>query len=335
MKTTTSPPQCGTVKQCHTPQQVCYPSVGAALPCEDAARPGLAAQPASPRVIDRERSVSIRCFGGFWVAIGDMIVDWSRVRPRARTAMRLLTLCAGRPVHRETLLEALWPNMPPEAAMANLHAAVSSVRRCLEPGRQRGESRMVVRTGEAYLLALPTGAHLDLLAFQSALARWRQARAVHDAVAAKAALYEALAEYRGELLPEDGPAEWLQHDREMYRRQAANAAAALAKDELDAGKFAEAAAVAEECLVIDPFHDACWHVLHTAYQQAGAPAAAERARRRYAEVLTSLGIDPAQGTSSGGSASPDPGCTTPIPWTPISANRRQNALDPATMPIRP
>ncbi|HET6355917.1 BTAD domain-containing putative transcriptional regulator, partial [Streptomyces sp.] len=92
------------------------------------------------------------------------------------------------------------------------------------------------------------------------------------------------------LLPEDGPAEWVQQDREMYRHQAADAAAQLASAELASENPQNAVAAAETCLFIDKFHDTGWQLLVTAYESIGAPAAAERARRRYAATLASLGI---------------------------------------------
>ncbi|QHC22910.1 AfsR/SARP family transcriptional regulator [Streptomyces sp. GS7] len=240
---------------------------------------------------ERAPRVAIWCFGGFRMAIGDRIVDWMKIRPRARAAMRLLAMRAGRPVHKEALIEALWPDAPLASATANLQVAISSLRGLLEPDRERRKPQLVVRTGDAYLLNLPADAYLDTLAFQTALTRSRRASAVGDTDSAVADLRDALASYSGELLPEDGPAEWLQHDREMYRRQAANAAAELAAAELAAGNPRDAVVAAEKCLVIDAFHDTGWQLLVRAYRRLGAPAAAERARRRYAAMLASLGID--------------------------------------------
>lgn len=250
-------------------------------------RPALA----SVRRAERTPRLAIWCFGGFRMTIGDRIVDCMKIRPRARAAMRLLTMRAGRPVHREALIEALWPEAPTESATANLQVAISSLRGLLEPDRIRRRPQLVVRTGDAYLLNLPADAYLDTLAFQTALTQSRRARAVGDTTTAVGGLRDALAEYSGELLPEDGPAEWLQQDREMYRHQAANAAAELAAAELAAGNPREAVVAAEKCLVIDAFHDTGWQLLVRAHQRIGAPAAAERARRRYTAMLASLGID--------------------------------------------
>jgi len=249
-------------------------------------RPPVASAPGShaPRV-------AIWCFGGFRMIVGDRTIDWMKVRPRARAVMRLLSLRAGQPVHRETLIEKLWTETAPESATASLQAAISSLRRLLEPERENRKPRLVVRDGDAYVLNLPADAYLDLLAFRTALAYSRRARAVGDSATVAQALRDALAEYGGELLPEDGPAEWLQQDREMYRLKAANIAAELAAAELSADRPQDALIAAEKCLTIDRFHDAGWQLLVTAYWRIGAPAAAERARRRYAAVLASLGID--------------------------------------------
>ncbi|MCQ4045293.1 BTAD domain-containing putative transcriptional regulator [Streptantibioticus rubrisoli] len=238
----------------------------------------------------QEPKVSIWCFGGFRMAVGERLIDWTKVRPRARAAMRLLAVRAGQPVHRETLIEALWPDAPADSATANLQVAISSLRNLLEPDRERRKPRLVIRDGDAYLLNLPAGAHLDTLAFQAALAYGRRARAAGNTAMTRQGLRDALAVYRGELLPEDGPAEWLQQDREMYRYQAANAAADLAALELEVGNPQEAVTAAENCLAIDPCRDQGWHLLINAYQRIGAPAAAERARRRYTAMLASLGI---------------------------------------------
>lgn len=260
--------------------------------------------PASAHPAERKRRVAIWCFGGFRMTIGDLVIDWMKVRPRARAAMRLLTMRAGRPVHREALIEALWPDVPPKSATANLHVAVSSLRSLLEPDRDRRKPRLMVRVGDAYLLNLPSDAYLDTLAFHTALTRGMQAKAIGDTTTAVQGLRDALAQYNGELLPEDGPAEWLQQDREIYRRQAADAAAELAAAELQAGNLQEAVAAAEKCLVIDRFHDTGWHLLLRGYHRIGAPAAAEQARRRYAATLASLGLDtdePAVGVATASS----------------------------------
>lgn len=238
---------------------------------------------APPRVV-------IRCFGGFSMELDGVPVDLTGVKPRARTALRLLAVRAGRRVHREQLVDALWPGVDAHSGTRNLQVAVSAVRRQLEPNLPRGASSLVVREGDAYRLNLPDGAEVDTLVFEQALA---SARVAHDAdtpATARTALTRALDVYQGDLLPEDGPAEWIIELREQYRTEATNAAVALAELEVDAGNPRAAAAACERGLAIDHYRDELWRLLREAHERAGHHAAAARAARAYESVLLELGL---------------------------------------------
>jgi DNA-binding SARP family transcriptional activator len=241
--------------------------------------------------------VTIRCLGGFSMWIADRELDLSTIKPRTRAALRLLALHADRPVHRESMLAALWPEMPAASATHNLHVALSSLRAFLEPGAARGNGTLLVRHGDAYELVLPPGAYSDVVTFHESARAVQRARLARDETALLAALRTTIDTYRGELLPEDGPAEWVVRERESIRRKAADAAALLAATELAAGNPAAAKAAADRCINIDVYCDGGWRVLAEAYQRLGDLAAAERTRRDYAAVLASLGLDPADGRS--------------------------------------
>jgi DNA-binding SARP family transcriptional activator len=118
-----------------------------------------------------------------------------------------------------------------------------------------------------------------------------QARHSRDAEAERTALAHGVAAYRGELLPEDGPAEWVIDSRERLQQQAATAAGRLAELALAGGDSRSAIDAARRSVEIDPFRDASWRILIAACDQAGEPAAA-RARQDYAEVLSTLDIPP-------------------------------------------
>ncbi|HEY7360912.1 MAG TPA: helix-turn-helix domain-containing protein, partial [Streptosporangiaceae bacterium] len=55
--------------------------------------------------------------------------------PRQRAVLGLLALNPDVPVHRETLIDTLWPGDPPATAAHLLQTYVSRVRRVLDPGR--------------------------------------------------------------------------------------------------------------------------------------------------------------------------------------------------------
>jgi DNA-binding SARP family transcriptional activator len=233
--------------------------------------------------------VQLRCFGGFAFEVVGHRVDWQAVRPRAATMLRLLAMHFPRPVHRELLLQ-LWPDLPADRALHSMQVAVSSLRSVLARGGQRGSLGTLQRHGETYALVLPPGSKADVVEFAVALQAAQQARHARDADAERAALGHAVAAYRGELLPEDGPAEWVTDARERLRQQAATAAGRLAELALACGDLRSAIDAARRSVDIDPFRDASWQVLIAACVQAGEPAAAVRARRDYAEVLSALDI---------------------------------------------
>jgi DNA-binding SARP family transcriptional activator len=237
--------------------------------------------------------VSLWCFGSFRLCVDGHPLDWSTIRPRARSLVRILAMHAGRPVHRDTLVAALWPDATASAATRSLHVALSSLRCFLDANVPAEGSRLLRRDGDAYLLALPADGYADVAAFRAALQATRGAR-TRSPDEHLEALRTAVAVYGGELLPEDGAAEWVVSERDALRRQAADAAATLAAAELTGRPAPDrAVAAAQRSVDIDPCHDIGWRLLITAHGRAGNLAAAERARREYADVLVSLGLDPA------------------------------------------
>ncbi|MGW7465472.1 BTAD domain-containing putative transcriptional regulator [Streptomyces xantholiticus] len=243
-----------------------------------------------PPGAETSASLSLRCFQRYEATLAGQPLDWTRTRPRVRALARLLSVHAGRPVHREELMAALWPESPAHTAGRGLQVAVSALRTVLEPGTGRGRAQVLVRSGEAYMLVLDPGGSCDVQAFEAAAREGLRAAARGEADRAAGALGRALRLYTGELLPEDGPAEWVVPIRERYRNQAVRAAHALAEVELGRSRAAAAVAAAAHALSVDPFQDAVWRLLIAAHRQAGDPVAARHAERRHAQMLDTLGV---------------------------------------------
>lgn len=234
-------------------------------------------------------AVRLRCLGGFAFEVVQHSLDWSTIRPRAATMLRLLAIHLPRPVHRESLLQ-LWPDLPTDRAVRSMQVAVSSLRSLLAPGDPARSFGTLQRHGDAYALVLPPGSEADVVEFAGHIQAATRAKHAQDTEAERAALADAVAVYRGELLPEDGPAEWVTDVREQLRQQAATAAGRLAELALAGGDVRSAIDAARRSVDIDPFRDASWRVLIAACTQAGEPAAAARAKRDYAELLSMLDI---------------------------------------------
>lgn len=234
---------------------------------------------------------TIRCFGGFHVARAGVPVELSGVKPRARSVLQLLAVHAGALVHREVLLDALWPDSDPSAGVRKLHVAISSLRHVLDT---EGEPSLIRREGDGYRLALPAGSEADLCVFEAAAA---EARAT-DGDALVAALRRALDAYGGDLLPEAGPAEWVVKAREAYRMQAGDVAQRLATALAASGDLGGAIRACQRGLEIDRYRDGLWQTLMALLERAGEPAAAAGARRDYERVLAELGLRPPRGPGS-------------------------------------
>jgi DNA-binding SARP family transcriptional activator len=256
--------------------------------------------------------LTVQCLGGFAVQLDGARVDWSGVRPRARVLMRLLALHTGRLVHRDVLCGALWPDLTQAAATHNLHVAMSSLRKLLDPGSGRGQSRLLVRDGDAYGLALPPDGHCDVAAVRAAIDQARASQLAGDRPTMLAALRAAVAGYTGDLLTEDGAAEWVVRERDDLRHAVAAAAATLATLELSTGDTGAALAAAERAVAVDRYSDEGWRLLIEAHERDGDLGAASRARLRYADMLIELGVDPVPQLAG---MSPSPTLARPTPTT--------------------
>ena len=237
-------------------------------------------------------SVSIELFGGFGLRVDGIELDLAGIKPRARLVLHFLGLAGGAPVHREVFLAALWPDTEPETAARLLHVAISSLRTVLEPGAPRGGAGLIRREGDAYRLGLPPGSEIDLVSFEALLASAAASQARAEVEAAADSLRRALERYRGDLLPEDGPAEWLVEARERTRVAAVGAARTLAELRLRAEDHAGAIQACLRGLAVDRYDDGLWRLQVEAHDRAGDRSAAHRARRGYEQMLSDLGLDP-------------------------------------------
>ncbi len=229
------------------------------------------------------------CLGGYLLEIGGRELDDQAAKPMERALLHLLSIRVGAAVHRETLVGALWPDADPDAGLHRLQVAVSSLRRLIGAAGGDG-NEILARAGDAYRLALPEGASVDVVSFEQAVRRAEAARASGDTAAEKVALDEALAVYGGPLLPGDGPAEWVVEPRRWYSGMYADVSARLATVLLAEEQGRQAVRVARAGLGADRYRDDLWKLLIDAAEQSGNHAEAEQARRDYEAVLSDLGV---------------------------------------------
>jgi DNA-binding SARP family transcriptional activator len=231
----------------------------------------------------------IRTLGRFDIEAAGRSISLDEVKPRARAVLRFLVMHGGAPVHREVIQEALWPEVDADAGARSLHVAISGLRGAFGRAFGPGAAGIVARDGDAYRLALRDDA-IDLARFDRAMSDARAAARAGDIATGVTAYRSALAIYAGDLLPEDGPAEWVVERREHYRREAVQAARAVAEASLLAGDLDGVVAACRAGLELDRYHDPLWRLLIAARERAGDAGAAGRDRREYEAVLSGLGV---------------------------------------------
>src|SRR5262245_18925565 len=111
--------------------------------------------------------------------------------PRHRAVLAYLLLNARTVLSADRLIDAVWGQTPPDTARAQIHAAVTAIRRVLRAARAEG----VLETRAAGYVALPAPGQLDLDKFNALVTA---AQAEGDPEAAVAGIRTALGLWRGE-----------------------------------------------------------------------------------------------------------------------------------------
>ncbi|MFV0458448.1 MAG: AAA family ATPase [Actinomycetales bacterium] len=228
-------------------------------------------------------SSALTCLGAFCVQVDGSGVDLGPLRPRARTLLMLLAIRHGHDVHRDLLIETLWPGTPVDKGAHRLHVAASSVRRLLAAAGC-GE-QVLVRTGDAYRLQLD-GCDVDVV--EELARRIGAARARGSSAEVVDTGLELLSHYAGDLVPEAGTAEWIVGERDRLRFLASSAALEAADAAVSVGRLADALRAAQRCVGIDPLRDSGWRLLAQIQERLGEPSAAVVTRREHQRVVAEL-----------------------------------------------
>jgi predicted ATPase/DNA-binding SARP family transcriptional activator len=224
--------------------------------------------------------VRIRLLGGFTVEVGgtDVAARPWRLR-KSRTLVKVLALAPEQRMHRDQLLELLWPDRGAAAAANNLHQALHVARRELA-GEFPDQAVLVIRDGLVQLHA-DAAVDTDVRQFRRLAARGWSTRAVDDLAA-------AIDAYAGDLLPEDRFEDWAGGPREDLRQAFCDLLVAHADACTAAGDAGAAAESLRRALEVDPLHEAAVRGLMRAMAAQGrrseALALYERLRRNLSDA---------------------------------------------------
>lgn len=156
--------------------------------------------------------LEIQLFGRFLAKIDGAAVEERRWERRsAKALVKLLSLKPAYTLHREQVIDQLWPEQSAESAVNNLNKAIHSARRALEPTLEKGsQSRFILTPRNQIILASPGVLVVDADQFEIAA---NNALRDRDADAAR----QAARMYVGALLIDDIYEEWTLARRESLR----------------------------------------------------------------------------------------------------------------------
>lgn len=238
---------------------------------------------------DEHAALQIHLLGDFRVVIdGRVLADAVWTRRRAESLLKLLALAPGHSLHREQVVDYLWPDADLDSGLANLRYTVHVARRILTDVASAGG---VLRLrGEQVTLAPDGGVWVDVDAFEQAAERASLSgrRGDHEA---------AIALYAGELLPENRYEDWTTGRRERVRDIYLVLLGGLARLQETGQEYSRAEATLQRMLDIDAANEQAHVGLMRLHLRAGRR---QRALRQY-EVLRDalrqdLDVDPEPAT---------------------------------------
>lgn len=215
--------------------------------------------------------------GRFEVRVGSRTIreDGWRLR-KAASLVKLLALAPGHRLHREQILDLLWPDLRPQAAANNFHQTLHVARRTLEP--EAATSRYLRLHDERLGLCPNDPLWTDVEALEAAADEARRARSPTSYRA-------ALDLYAGDLLPGDRYEDWTEGRRQEIQRTHLSLLleqAALHEERGDHGPAIEAL---QKVVASEPTHEEAHAGLMRSYAASGQRSSALRQYERLQEVL--------------------------------------------------
>jgi DNA-binding SARP family transcriptional activator len=213
------------------------------------------------------------------------VIELGGRQPRATLAV--LLAAAGRPVSVESLIDAIWGPTPPASAAGTLQSYVSRLRRRVSPAE-------LVFDDVGYRLVVPAD-DVDHLVFEQLADEGRARLDAHDPTAARAALLEAEALWRGPALTEFAELDVVVGTATRLEQRRLSAIEDRLDADLALGRHAAAVAELTELVAANPLRERLQEQLAIALYRSGRQAEALRSLAEAGRTLREeLGIEPSR-----------------------------------------
>jgi DNA-binding SARP family transcriptional activator len=266
----------------------------AAAPADDAVPAAAARGPESAAAAQRaDARLHLVTLGHFAVERDGVAIDEGEFGRRKARALLAVLLCMRRSVHREELVDLLWPALSPQRGLAALHSTVHVLRRTLEPRLPAESTSLVHSDGIGYRVVLGPRVTWDVDLFLEA-ARRARAAAPDERIDT---LLGAESLYSGPLLPEWAFAPWTTALRTEVEETHRAVVEALAREFGREGRYGDAIGRYRLLLALEPEREGWHRGLMEQYAAAGERALALRQYQECRAILVDdLGVEPSRAT---------------------------------------
>jgi PAS domain S-box-containing protein len=241
--------------------------------------------------VPQHHTLQLFTLGGFGIVAAGSSVDISKWRRKqAVTLLKYLITQLDRPVHRERLLDCLWPGVDQRRGLGRLKVTMYYLRREL---RRNGMSDEIVKTvGDSYLLRRDA-VWVDADIFERLVT---EGRGLQDQAQWSDALdcyVEAQRLYRGDYLEEETFSDWCAEERARLYEVYLELLARTAECHTELGQYADAIQIYRKALVFDPCRESFHYLLMEHLANFGRPDLALAQYRHCQRILArEFGTEP-------------------------------------------
>jgi LuxR family maltose regulon positive regulatory protein len=223
--------------------------------------------------------------GRIQVQIGGVSIDGSQIRRKVLALLGLLLTKTGMAASREEIIEALWPESDPAAALNSLNQTVYFLRRVFEPKYHEDTSPGYVDQGSETLWL-----DSELISSRSQVCRaiLREVRGDPTPEQAISLAQQYHGRFALDFLYEDWAADYRDSLHAAYLRVIESAL----RLDMNSGHYGRGIEVAQLAVEAEPESEEIQLALLRLYRISGSLAAAAEQYGHYAQTLRELGVEP-------------------------------------------
>ncbi len=242
------------------------------------------------RLFDKETDtpvLRISLLGPFWAVTGNTPIPPFK---SANALMILKYLAANRQrgfIHKEELIELIWPDENPEKTGSRFNMAMSALRKTLEPDLPaRAASTYIERKKDSYRLYGDDRAVIDAERFSRAAAK--ALKAPEDSPGKHDMLLAALSIYTGPFLEEDRYQDWCMEKNQTYTQLFGQLLNAIADSYERKNDIKGAVLYTRKRLNLDPLDEAAFEHLMHLYSLIGDRLKVSRTYQEYQKTVKQM-----------------------------------------------